>query len=98
MRTGGNAGLAAVLGLAGCVSCAFAGPGGSLWAQVAVGGTVGGAVPAAAAAAAALSAVAPSGAKIFPLAEVRRGLHGVAYTVFEGVTPEPMEVEILGVL
>jgi hypothetical protein len=55
-------------------------------------------VPAAAAAAAALSAVAPSGAKIFPLAEVRRGLHGVAYTVFEGVTPEPMEVEILGVL
>ena len=98
MRTGGNAGLAAVLGLAGCVSCAFAGPGGSRWAQVAVGGTVGGAVPAAAAAAAALSAVAPSGAKIFPLAEVRRGLHGVAYTVFEGVTPEPMEVEILGVL
>ena len=33
-----------------------------------------------------------------PLAEIRRGLHGVAYTVFEGVTPEPMEVEILGVL
>jgi hypothetical protein len=57
---------------------------------------VGGAAPAAAAAA--LPAVAPSGAKIFPLAEVRRGLHGVAYTVFEGVTPEPMEVEILGVL
>ena len=46
----------------------------------------------------AMPAVAPSGAKIFPLAEVRRGLHGVAYTVFEGVTPEPMEVEILGVL
>jgi SpoIVB peptidase S55 len=47
---------------------------------------------------AAMPAVAPSGAKIFPLAEIRRGLHGVAYTVFEGVTPEPMEVEILGVL
>jgi hypothetical protein len=45
-----------------------------------------------------MPAVAPSSAKIFPLAEVRRGLHGVAYTVFEGVTPEPMEVEILGVL
>jgi hypothetical protein len=45
-----------------------------------------------------MPAVAPSGAKTFPLAEVRRGLHGVAYTVFEGVTPEPMEVEILGVL
>jgi hypothetical protein len=29
---------------------------------------------------------------------VHRGLHGVAYTVFEGVTPEPMQVEILGVL
>ncbi|MDP9050522.1 MAG: SpoIVB peptidase S55 [Acidobacteriota bacterium] len=46
----------------------------------------------------AMPANAPSGAKIFPLADVRRGLHGVAYTVFEGVTPEPMEVEILGVL
>jgi len=46
----------------------------------------------------AMPASAPSGAKIFPLADVRRGLHGVAYTVFEGVTPEPMEVEILGVL
>ena len=42
--------------------------------------------------------VAPNGAKIFPLAEVHRGLHGVAYTVFEGVTPEPMAVDILGVL
>src|ERR1035437_1991224 len=79
-------------GLLGLIGLACAGPGGSLWAQVALGGA------APAAAAAALPAVAPSGAKIFPLAEVRRGLHGVAYTVFEGVTPEPMEVEILGVL
>jgi hypothetical protein len=46
----------------------------------------------------AMPAVAPSGTKTFPLTEVRRGLRGVAYTVFEGVTPEPMEVEILGVL
>src|ERR1039458_1004004 len=86
-------------GLLGLIGLACAGPGGSLWAQGAVGGvapSVGEAVPAAAAAA--LPAVAPSGAKIFPLAEVRRGLHGIAYTVFEGVTPEPMEVEILGVL
>ena len=45
-----------------------------------------------------MPAVAPIGAKIFPLADVRRGLHGVAYTVFEGVDPEPMQVEILGVL
>ena len=32
------------------------------------------------------------------MSEVRRGLRGTAYTVFEGVVPEPMEVEILGVL
>ena len=43
-------------------------------------------------------AAAPPRTKFFPLAEVHRGLHGVAYTVFEGVTPEPMDVEILGVL
>jgi hypothetical protein len=48
--------------------------------------------------AATMPPVAPNGAKILPLAEIRRGLHGVAYTVFEGVTPEPMEVEILGIL
>jgi hypothetical protein len=36
--------------------------------------------------------------RIFPLSEVKRRLHGVAYTVFEGVNPEPMDVEILGVL
>jgi SpoIVB peptidase S55 len=37
-------------------------------------------------------------AGIFPLSEVHRGLHGVAYTVFEGTQPETMDVEILGVL
>ncbi len=36
--------------------------------------------------------------KIFPLSQIRRGLQGVAYTVFEGVNPEPMQVEILGLL
>jgi hypothetical protein len=40
----------------------------------------------------------PSSAGIFPLAQVERGQHGVAYTVFEGAVPEPMGVEILGVL
>ncbi len=35
---------------------------------------------------------------IFPLTQVHAGLHGTAYTVFEGSTPEPIEVEILGVL
>ncbi len=37
-------------------------------------------------------------AGVFPLDQVRRGLHGVAYTVFEGTRPEAMNVEILGVL
>ena len=36
--------------------------------------------------------------KIFPLAELRKGMWGVAYTVFEGINPEPMRIEILGVL
>lgn len=36
--------------------------------------------------------------RVFPLSEIRRGQQGVAYTVFEGVNPEPMQVEILGVL
>jgi hypothetical protein len=45
-----------------------------------------------------LPAAAPAVTKFFPLSEVKRGQIGVAYTVFEGVTPEPMGVEILGVL
>ncbi len=36
--------------------------------------------------------------QILPLSQVKAGMHGVAYTVFEGTQPEPMEVEILGVL
>ncbi len=32
------------------------------------------------------------------MSEVHRGLHGVAYTVFEGTKPEPMDLEILGIL
>lgn len=36
--------------------------------------------------------------KVFPLDELRPGMRGVAYTVFEGTKPEPMDVEILGVL
>ena len=42
--------------------------------------------------------IAPPSTNIFPLEQIRRGLHGVAYTVFEGTQPEPMDVEILGVL
>src|SRR5271156_876992 len=41
---------------------------------------------------------APAVTKFFPLAEVKRWMRGVAYTVFEGVNPEPMQVEILGLL
>ncbi len=40
----------------------------------------------------------PTVTKFFPLSEIRRGQQGVAYTVFEGTKPEPMGVEILGVL
>ncbi|MEG9434521.1 SpoIVB peptidase S55 [Terriglobus sp. ADX1] len=38
----------------------------------------------------------PLHADTFPLSEVHRGLHGTAWTVFEGTDPEPMDVEILG--
>jgi hypothetical protein len=40
----------------------------------------------------------PASADFFPLSEVHRGLKATAWTVFEGTEPEPMEVEILGVL
>ena len=39
-----------------------------------------------------------SGGGFFPLSEVHRGLTATAWTVFAGSKPEPMEVEILGVL
>ncbi len=38
----------------------------------------------------------PAKTVLFPLDEVRPGLHGTAYTVFSGVHPEAMSVEILG--
>ncbi len=40
----------------------------------------------------------PSTAGIFPLSQVHAGLTGTAWTVFSGSKPEPMDVEILGVL
>ncbi len=46
---------------------------------------------------AAFSAEQPK-VQIMPEDQVKAGMYGVAYTVFEGTTPEPMEVEILGVL
>ena len=36
--------------------------------------------------------------KTIPVDQIHTGMRGVAYTVFEGVKPEPMEVEVLGVL
>src|SRR6201998_3115763 len=30
--------------------------------------------------------------------QIHAGMHGVAYTVFQGVKPESMDVEVLGVL
>src|ERR1700758_1675287 len=67
-----------------------------VWAQTPVSETVASAMPPWTPIA--TPAAAPAVTKFFPLSEVRRGMKGVAYTVFEGVTPEPMQVEILGVL
>jgi hypothetical protein len=43
-------------------------------------------------------AAPPINGGFFPLKEVHRGLIGTAWTVFTGSQPEPMQVEILGVL
>jgi hypothetical protein len=48
--------------------------------------------------AAALPPFPPAVTTFFPLSEIHRGLQGVAYTVFEGTKPEPMGIEILGLL
>src|ERR1700733_416293 len=69
---------------------------GGVWAQTSVNGTVASAMPPWTPIA--MPATAPAVTKFFPLSEVRRGMKGVAYTVFEGVNPEPMQVEILGLL
>ena len=36
--------------------------------------------------------------KTIPLEQIETGMHGTAYTVFEGTLPEPMEFEVLGIL
>src|SRR5205814_3061534 len=36
--------------------------------------------------------------KILPVDQIQPGMKGVAYTVFEGTKPEPMDLEVLGVL
>jgi hypothetical protein len=40
----------------------------------------------------------PQNPGIFPLSQVRPGMTATAWTVFAGTTPEPMQVEILGIL
>jgi len=40
----------------------------------------------------------PSSGGFFPLSEIRKGMTATAWTVFQGDRPEPMQVEILGVL
>src|SRR5262252_6089989 len=43
-----------------------------------------------------LTAQAPQ--PTIPVDQIHPGMRGVAYTVFQGVKPEPMDVEVLGVL
>ncbi len=40
----------------------------------------------------------PSTGGVFPVSEVHAGMKAIAWTVFKGSTPEPMDLEILGVL
>ncbi len=40
----------------------------------------------------------PAATKIMKVDDVRPGMKGVGYTVFQGTKPEPMGVEVLGVL
>ncbi len=40
----------------------------------------------------------PSSAGVFPLSGVRAGLHGTAYSVFQGNVPESFGVDVLGIL
>src|SRR5690348_11305654 len=45
-----------------------------------------------------LNSTGPEGVAILPVSQIQPGMRGVAYTVFEGVTPEAMDVEVLGVM
>src|ERR1700683_3191989 len=44
------------------------------------------------------AASAPPVPQTIAISQIHTGMRGVAYTVFEGVKPESMEVEVLGVL
>src|ERR1022692_708109 len=45
-----------------------------------------------------LSAAAQDKPNIIPLDQIHEGMKGTALTVFQGVKPESMDVEVLGVL
>src|SRR5213080_3861211 len=45
-----------------------------------------------------LSAQTTRSTQTIPLSKIHEGMRGTAYTVFEGTKPEPMDVEVLGVL
>src|SRR5246500_2054980 len=40
----------------------------------------------------------PKTTETIPVSQIHTGMRGVAYTVFQGTKPEPMDVEVLGVL
>jgi hypothetical protein len=44
------------------------------------------------------NASSTSGFKTIPVDQIHPGMQGVAYTVFQGTQPEPMEFEVLGIL
>jgi len=44
------------------------------------------------------AAEAPKTTQTIPVSAIHTGMRGVAYTVFQGTKPEPMEVEVLGIL
>lgn len=45
-----------------------------------------------------LPATAPRTEQIITVDQIHTGMRGVAYTVFQGTQPEPMDVEVLGVM
>src|SRR5262250_1058999 len=45
-----------------------------------------------------IQAQTPRAVDTIPVSQIHEGMRGVAYTVFQGTKPEPMDVEVLGVL
>ena len=45
-----------------------------------------------------IQAQTPKPVETIPIEQIHAGMKGVAYTVFQGTKPEPMDVEVLGIL